>query len=86
LAELLIRRSHFGHVARLHRAAKPGARVSDGDEYRVFLFRDPLDGLHQIGDQIGAALELGLNLPLCLVDPFVQRLNRVVAAPRYEQE
>src|SRR3712207_7506912 len=47
---------------------------------------DPLDGVHEVGDEVGPALELRLDLPPRLVHPFVQRLYRVVAAPGREEQ
>ena len=75
---------HLGDVAGLDRAAEPGARVGDRDEDGVLLLGDALHRVHQVGNQVGPALELRLDLALGLVHPFVHRLNRVVAASRGE--
>jgi hypothetical protein len=50
-----------------------------------FLPGDSLYRLDQIGDQVGPALELGLDLTFGLVDRLVHGLDRVVATPGRER-
>ena len=82
LGELGIGSGHLGHVAALDGAAEPGSRVGDRDEDRILLLGDALHGVDQVRNQVGPSLELRLDLALRLVHPLVQRLDRIVSAPR----
>jgi hypothetical protein len=82
---LLVGGVHLRHISRLHGTTQTGARVSDGDEDGVLLLGHTLHCVDQVGNQIRAPLQLGLDLSLRLIHPFVHGLNLIVSAAGHEQ-
>ena len=62
-----------------------GSSIGDRDEHRVLLLGHALHRVHQIGNQVRPPLQLGLDLPLSLVHPLVQRLDLIVSAAGQKQ-
>ena len=80
-----IRICHLLGVLALHGVDQAAARARDLAEHRELLIRHPLHRRDEVGDQIGAALELDLDLALRRVRLLVELLDRVVPA-RAERE
>src|SRR6266511_22943 len=81
-----VRRGHLLEAAALDRAGELGARLRHLGEDGLLLLRVALHRLHQVGDQIGAPLQLHLDLRLGGVHLLVVGLDRVVAAAGEESQ
>src|SRR2546422_9134986 len=75
-----VRLRHLLQVAALDRPREFGARFGDRDEDRLLLFGVALHRFDEVGDEVGAPLQLHLDLRSCRVHLLVVGLNRVVAA------
>src|SRR2546428_4478592 len=73
---------HLLQVAALDRPRDLGARFGDRGEDRLLLFGVALHRFDEVGDEVGAPLQLHLDLRSCRVHLLVVGLNRVVAAAR----
>ena len=75
-----VRLRHLLGILRLHGVHQSAARTGDLAEDGELLVRHPLHRRHEVGDQLGAPLQLDLDLSLRGVRLLVERLDRVVAA------
>jgi len=66
---------------RLHRPEQPGSRLGDLDEHILLLLGIALDRADQVRDQVGASLQLHLDLLLRGLRLLVVLLDRVIPAP-----
>ena len=82
---LRVRVGHLLGILALHGVEQAAARARDLAEHRELLVRHPLHRRHEVRDQVGATLELHLDLPLRGVRLLVELLDRVVPA-RAERE
>src|SRR5437667_2901109 len=81
-----IRLGHLLQVATLHRPRELGPRLRYLGEHRLLLLGVAFHRLDQVGDEIGAPLQLHLDLGLGGVHLLVVRLDRVVAAGAQNRE